>query len=329
MRLSTRLTERLGLEHPVISAPMAFAAGGALAGAVGAAGGLGMIGGGYGDSEWLAREFRVAGNRPVGCGFITWALARRPELLDQALAHGPKAIFLSFGDPRPFAATVDAAGVPLFCQVQSLDDARAALDAGAAVIVAQGAEAGGHGEKRATFTFVPEVADLVRRSSPETLVCAAGGIADGRGLAAALMLGADGVVMGSRFWASREALVHARLQEAGLGATGDDTIRTSVMDLARGLDWPARFTLRVRRNDFTGSWHGREADLAARIESESDRYRKAAAEGDPATAAVMIGEAAGLIEAIEPAADILTRIIAEAAELLRTAGPRLVVEARG
>lgn len=275
MRIATRLTDRLGLQHPVISAPMGFAAGGALAGAVSAAGGLGLIGGGYGDADWLARELAAAGNQPIGCGFITWSLAKNPALLDQALDHSPKAIFLSFGDPGPFAPALRAAGVRLICQVQSLDDVRQAIDAGADIIVAQGAEAGGHGEKRATFTFVPEVADLVMRESPETLVCAAGGIADGRGLAAALMLGADGVVMGSRYWASSEALVHPGLHQAALRASGDDTIRTTVMDIARRLDWPVRFTLRVRRNDFTAQWHGKEADLAADIDRWAERYRQA------------------------------------------------------
>ncbi|WP_352828412.1 nitronate monooxygenase [Mesorhizobium sp. M0494] len=123
------------------------------------AGGLGLIGGGYGDADWLTREFERSGNRPVGCGFVTWSLARNPRLLDKALERRPSAIFLSFGDPAPFSPAIRAAGVPLICQVQSLDDARRALDAGADIVVAQGAEAGGHGEKRATFTFVPEVAN--------------------------------------------------------------------------------------------------------------------------------------------------------------------------
>lgn len=326
MRIATRLTDRLKLLHPIISAPMGFAAGGELAGAVSATGGLGLIGGGYGDSEWLARAFGRSGNQPVGCGFITWSLARNPDLLDQALERSPKAIFLSFGDPEPFASRVRAAGVPLICQVQSLDDARRALDVGAEIIVAQGAEAGGHGERRATFTFVPEVADLVRRQAPDTLVCAAGGIADGRGLAAALMLGADGVVMGSRFWASSEALVHPNLHRAALSATGDDTIRTTVMDVARRLDWPSRFSLRVRKNPFTEAWHGNEAQLHADIEVQAARYRDAWDSGDQDVAAVMIGEAAGLINAVEPAREILLRTVSEAIALLQEAPSRVVAD---
>ena len=106
MALNTRLTQQLGIAHPIISAPMAFAAGGRLAAAVSAAGGLGLIGGGYGDAGWLDAEFRAAGNAPIGCGFITWSLKKQPQLLDLVLAHKPRAVFLSFGDPEPFAARV-------------------------------------------------------------------------------------------------------------------------------------------------------------------------------------------------------------------------------
>ncbi len=243
--IRTRLTERFGLAHPVISAPMAFAAGGRLAAAVTRAGGLGLIGGGYGDPEWVAGEFAAAGNARVGCGFITWALAERPAALEVALGHAPAALFLSFGDPAPFYPRIAEAGVPLIAQVQTLRDAAHAADTGAAVVVAQGSEAGGHGEKRATLTLVPEVADWLARRAPEVLLVAAGGIADGRGLAAALVLGADGVLVGSRLWASEEARVAEAMHAAALAASGDDTIRTDVMDVARGLDWPARYSCRV------------------------------------------------------------------------------------
>src|ERR1700732_5609830 len=113
MGIRTRLTEALGITTPILSAPMGFVAGGKLAAAVTAAGGLGVIGGGYGDADWLDREFAAAGNHRVGCGFITWSLARRPELLDLALAYRPAALMLSFGDPRPFAAKIKAGGARL------------------------------------------------------------------------------------------------------------------------------------------------------------------------------------------------------------------------
>jgi len=174
MSLSTRLTERFGLSHPVISAPMAFAAGGRLATAVSDAGGLGLIGGGYGDKDWLTEQLALVRPASFGCGFITWSLARQPDLLDLVLSHRPRAICLSFGDPAPFVARIRDANAALICQVQTRRDAAHALDCGADVVVAQGAEAGGHGEARATFTLVPEVADLIQQRAPETLLCAAG-----------------------------------------------------------------------------------------------------------------------------------------------------------
>lgn len=316
MPITTRLTRRLQIAHPILSAPMAFAAGGRLAAAVTNAGGLGFIGGGYGDAGWLEAEFLAAGNSSVGCGFITWSLAKNPQLLDLVLERKPAAVFLSFGESKPFASRMAEAGVVFIQQVQTLADAEVAIDAGAAVIVAQGAEAGGHGEKRATMTLVPEVADLIARRSPDTLLCAAGGIADGRGLAAALMLGADGVVVGSRLWASAEALVHANIHAAALAANGDQTVRQSVTDIARGYDWPARFNIRVARNAFVDQWHGREDQMRAQAAIEQPKYAAAVAAGDAGTAAVIVGEAVGLIHAIEPAAVIIQRMVHEAEALL-------------
>lgn len=315
-RLVTRLTERFGLTHPVLSAPMALAAGGALAAAVTRAGGLGLVGAGYGDADWIEREFAAAGNTKVGCGFITWSLAKRPDLLGRVLAHRPAALMLSFGDPEPFAAEIAAADVPLICQCQTLDHVRQALAAGAAIVVAQGAEAGGHGQRRGTLPFVPEAADLIARESPDTLLLAAGGIADGRGLAASLMLGADGVLVGTRFWASREALVHPNHQAVAVAATGDQTLRSSLPDIARELDWPKPFDIRTADNAFTRRWAGREAELKAAIPQEGAGYRAAFAAGDPENAAVIFGEAAGLIADVPPAGEILERMVVQAAGLL-------------
>jgi nitronate monooxygenase len=317
MALATRLTERFGLTHPVISAPMAFAAGGRLATAVSDAGGLGLIGGGYGDRAWLAEQLALVRPASFGCGFITWSLARQPDLLDLVLSHKPRAICLSFGDPAPFVARIKHARAALICQVQTRRDAAHALDCGADVIVAQGAEAGGHGEARATFTLVPEVADLIQQRAPETLLCAAGGIGDGRGLAAALMLGADGVLVGSRLWASREANVSPAMHAAALLANGDDTIRSQVMDLARKLDWPPRYTARVLKNAYIARWHGREADLMAVADEEAAKYRKAWAEGDPEGSNTFVGEVVGLIADISPVSVILQRMAKDAETQLR------------
>ncbi len=323
MPIVTRLTERFGLVHPVICAPMAMVANGRLAAAVSAGGGLGMIGGGYGDAAWLEDAFVSAGNQPVGCGFITWALRKAPHLLDAALQHRPRALFLSFDDPVPFIGRARDAGVPVICQVQTRRDAAHAIDAGASVIVAQGVDAGGHSDKRGTMSLVPEIADLIAARAPATLLCAAGGIADGRGLAAALMLGADGVVMGSRFWAAREADAHPGLQAAAVTANGDQTLRTTVMDIARNLDWPQRYVARVLHNSFTEQWHGREADLTRNAETERVRWRQAFDAGDGSVASVPVGEAVGLIHAIEPAAEILARVTHEA-ELALQRGHRMV-----
>ena len=182
-----------------------------------------------------------------------------------------------------------------FCQLQTRADAERALDCGADVIVAQGTEAGGHGGTRATFTLVPEIADLIAKRAPGTLLCAAGGIADGRGLAAALMLGADGVVVGTRFWACEESLVPAPLKLAALAAGGDDTVRQHLLDIVRKRAWPARYTGRVLRNDFVRQWLGREEELKARRISRPSATRPQRKRPISGIAATIVGEAIGLI----------------------------------
>ncbi|WP_166415912.1 NAD(P)H-dependent flavin oxidoreductase [Cochlodiniinecator piscidefendens] len=315
--IKTRLTDKFNLKAPIISAPMALAAGGRLASAVGRAGGLGLIGGGYGDASWIDAEFAEAGNAAVGCGFITWKLREHPEVLDQVIARAPQAIFLSFGSVAPYVEVIHAAGIPVIAQVQTIQDARIAVEAGADVIVAQGAEAGGHGEDRATFTLVPEIGNWLANNAPDVLLVAAGGVADGRGLAAALMLGADGVLVGSRFWASEESLVHPNMVEAAIAATGDDTIRSSVMDVARKLKWPERYTARVLKNAFTDQWHGNLDGLIAHSEVEAVRWREAWEAGDVHVANTFVGEAAGLINNRPPAAEILTEMARDGEALLR------------
>jgi nitronate monooxygenase len=323
--LVTRLTRALELRHPIVSAPMAFAAGGALAAAVSRAGGLGLIGGGYGDPGWLEEQFDAADGDRVGVGFITWSLQKSPFLLTNVLKHRPAAVMLSFGDPRPFVDEIRAGRAKLICQCQDMQHVADALDVGADVVVAQGAEAGGHGALRGTLTLVPEAADFIAARAPDTLLLAAGGVADGRGLAAALMLGADGVLVGTRLWASNEALVKPRHHEAIVETDGDGTLRTRVPDIARQLPWPHGFTARIRRNAFTNRWHGREEELERNVATEGPRYRLAFAEGDPENTAVWFGEAAGLIHAIEPAAEIVERMAREAALCLeRRAGATLL-----
>jgi nitronate monooxygenase len=315
--LKTRLTEFFDIEHPILSAPMALISGGRLSAAVTSAGGLGLIGGGYGDSDWLQREFGLAKGTRVGCGFITWSLARKPELLDETLERRPATIMLSFGGLEPFADRIHAAGVPLVAQVQTLDQARQALDAGPEILVAQGGEAGGHGMTvRSTFTLVPDVVDLAAEHSPETLVLAAGGVADGRGLAAVLTLGADGVLVGTRFWASREALVSPRAQERAIRASGDNTYRTRVYDIVRRLDWPPQYNERTLSNPFVDGWHGNESELLSSLPDAVRAFEAAVAAEDFDIAATFVGEAIGRIDDVRPAADIVADMAAEAGRIL-------------
>lgn len=294
---------------------MAFVAGGALAAAVSRAGGLGLIGGGYGDSTWIDEQFEAAGGERIGIGFITWS-ATAP-VVAAALHRRPVAVMLSFGDPMAFAADVHAAGAVLICQCQNLNHVRAALEVGADIVVAQGSEAGGHGADRGTFTLVPEVADTLARTSPDTLLVAAGGVGDGRGLAAALALGADGVLIGTRLCASTESLVKPLHKRAIVESDGDATLRTHLPDIVRALPWPQEFTARIQRNEFVDRWLGRESEFVQHAAVAGPRYLRAVADGDPNGAAVWFGEAAGLIETIEPAATIIERMVTDALHLSR------------
>ena len=313
--ITTRFTRRFGLKHPIMLAPMTPASGGELASAVADAGGLGMIGGGYVDRIWFQRESAKVTRSDVGAGFITWTIPQDPGLLDIALERHPRAMVLSFSDPAPYAPRVKRAGVPLICQVHTLEHALRAVDVGADVVIAQGTEAGGHGfTTRSTMPFVPELVDAL---APEVLVLAAGGIGDGRGLAAALMLGADGVSMGTRFWATREALIPDAAKAKALTATGDATVRTSVYDIVNGRTWPQGYTGRVIQNTFVTRWHGHENDLRRVHENELRHVEEAQASGDFETANMTVGESIGLVHDIPTAGAVVERIVAEASALFR------------
>jgi nitronate monooxygenase len=322
--ISTRLTERFGIRHPIVCAPMAYVTGGALAAAVSLAGGLGIVGGGYagtvGGEPDLETELTRAKSGKFGVGFITWALERAPKMLTKALQYSPICVFLSFGDPRPFAAQIRDAGTALICQVQFLSQIDMALEAGAAAVVVQGTEAGGHGANRSTFPFVPEAADYLKQRSPRTLLIAAGGIADGRGLAAALMLGADGVVVGTRLWASAEALTPKAHTDKAIGKTGDSTIRTKVLDALVGRTWPREYSYRVLKYKLTDEWADREAEAFRAFGSLSEKYAQARAQNDLDTVAVVCGEAVGLLKNRLSAESIVNSMAAQAAGLLRSGG---------
>lgn len=314
MPIATPLTRLLGIRHPILLAPMDTIAGSRLVRAVSEAGGFGILGGGYGDRARLETEAReLRGFAPFGIGFITWSLAKQPELLDIALDAGPQAIMLSFGDPAPFAPRIKARGARLICQVQSEDMAKQALDAGAEILIAQGTEAGGHGASRTTVDIVPAIVDLAAGRVP---VAAAGGIADGRGLAAMMMLGASGVLIGTRFYASVEANGAEEAKQRIRAADSNDTVRGVIVDWSRSLFWPAPFTARTLLNDHIRRWTGREIELMQRAAEVAVDYAAARAAGNFEVAAVFAGEAVGLIHDIPPAAEIVERIATEAEQLL-------------
>jgi nitronate monooxygenase len=315
MTLSTAFTDMFGVRHPIALAPMGGSAGGALTAAVSNGGGLGLLGSGNGDREWLARELPlvVEGTaRPWGVGFQSWAID--PSVVEYALGFGPRAVMLSFGDPRPFAGLVRRSGALLIIQVTDLAEARQALDEGADLIVAQGTEAGGHGARRgwSTLAFVPAVADL----AGPVPVLAAGGVADGRGVAAALALGAAGALIGTRFLTTAEALADPEAKKAIVDGDGEETERSSVLDIARGSRWPLAYTGRTLGHPFLDRWRDAEAELAAHPDDVRRAYRAAAARGEIPAEPVWASQAIGLIHDLPPAAELVGVLAAQAEDAL-------------
>jgi nitronate monooxygenase len=320
MTLRTPFTEYFSVRHPIVQAPMGGSAGGALAAAVSSAGGLGMVGAGEGNRDWLARELAIVTEgtgKPWGVGFLSWAA--EPGAVEFALTYQPRAVMLSFGDPRPFTGAIHRSGAALIIQATDLDEARQALDLGADFIVAQGTEAGGHGARRgrSTLPFVPVVADL----AAPTPVLAAGGIADGRGVAAALALGAAGALIGTRFQATPEALVPPPITRAILEGHGEDTERSAVLDVVRDSPWPAKYTGRTLGHPFLEQWRGREAELAADAEARR-AYRDAVARGELPPLPVWAGEGIDLITDLTPAADLVGILATQAEQALARAAGR-------
>ena len=315
MPIHTPLTDLFDLTYPIMLAPMAMVSGGDLASSVSNAGGLGLVGGGYGDPAWLERELQIVSRGTQGkwgAGLITWhATSENVELI---LSFHPDAFFLSFGDAESFIPPIRDAGCLLVMQVQEVDQAREAKDVGADVIVAQGTEAGGHGSARATLPLVPAIVDAV----DPTPVLAAGGIADGRGLAAALALGAAGAVVGTRFCVAEESLMHPLAKERLISASGRETMRTRAFDQVRGYAWPEPYTSRAVRNDFLARWHAGDEGLRDDV-AERDRYSEAAEKGDFDTAQILAGEALDMVDGVEPAAEIFERMAREAEDWIRSA----------
>ncbi|MEP2988613.1 MAG: nitronate monooxygenase [Parasphingorhabdus sp.] len=323
--------QQFNLSTPIALAPMALATGGNLAAACARAGALSLVGGGYGDLSWTKREYMDALTRldgdelslsHLGCGFISWRLEEDCSAFDWLLdqPQKPAAIMLSFGDPSHFSKILIDHQIPVICQIQSFSQLPQAVDAGASVIVAQGAEAGGHGmnsfEGRSTFTFVPEIADWLANHSPQTTLLAAGGIADGRGLAASLMLGADGALIGSRLWATEESLAADAAKQTAIPIDGDGTARSGIFDILRSKNWPKQFDFRAIRNQLHRKWESQTDELRANPKEAIQDYLEGVQQEDYSRAHITVGQAVGLINEVNSAEQVIHDIDVEAAELL-------------
>jgi len=305
--IRTRFTGMFALEHPLMSAPMAMHCGGTLAGAVSAAGALGSFGGIHADgAEWVHAQSAVVRertNRPFAIGFITPFLENAQGAFAAALEERPAAIVLSFSDPGEWARRVKDAGCRLVAQVQTFADVHLALAAGADVLVAQGNEAGGH---TGTIGLLPLLCGITELQ-PGVPVLAAGGIANGRALAAALVAGADGALVGTAFLATPEAVeIGSDYKEAIAESDGADTVFSSAHDIASGRPWPRGIGVRTQRDAFTEQWAGREDELRARV-------RDIAAPPRPR----LFGQSARFVDDVRPAADVVRRITGDAERILR------------
>jgi nitronate monooxygenase len=307
--LRTALTRAWGLRHPIVQAPMARVSGGELAGAVAAAGGLGMVGvGSATETDWIARQGDIVrGRGRFGFGLMSWALEERPELLDAVLEAQPNVVALSFGDPAPWVGRVREAGARVVSQVQDSESAREALAAGVDALVAQGTEAGGHTGGVGTLPLLQVVVELARERHVPVL--AAGGIARGGGVAAVIAAGAAGAWIGTRFAATHEALRDEAAKRRLVEASESDTVLTSVYDIAQEIPWPPRFPGRALRTAFTDRWQGHEEELRAGREAAAADLGKF----DYA------GQGVGSIHEIQSAGDLVEHLAREAESALAEA----------
>ena len=315
--MRTRFTERFGLAHPLVQAGMGHEAGAALAAAVSNAGALGTIGSIGGTPDQLAAEIRAcraATDRPFAVNVVTWAWAPWAfDLVDVALAERAPIVTLSFGDPLPHLARCRAAGAKTIVQVQDVAGAREALAAKPDAVIAQGNEAGGHTGRRGTLSFAAQVLDM----AGDVPVLVAGGIGSGRGVAAALAMGAAGAVLGTRFKASEEYAGSAPLKDALVASDGSDTLYDEIFDDACGLAWPRRVTGRALRNRFTAEWEGRREALQKEVATRPPFGFMAELAQEPATEVNWAGESAGLVDRVRPAAEIVREVMAAAEDRLR------------
>lgn len=291
---------------------MGGVAGGRLAAAVSAAGGLGMVGmGSDGSRELLRTQLRhVRGT--FGIGLVDWVMRTEAGLLDDALAARPALLSVSFGTDWSWVGKAHDAGIATVTQVYDGVGAHRAVDAGVDILVARGSEGGGHGEvKLATLPLLDTVLDALDGAAVPVL--AGGGIASARSLAAVLAAGASGAWVGTRLAACPEALTGDGSRRALIAAGATDTALTRAFDVARGRPWPARFPSRVLANDFVARWTGREdaLDPPAR-----DELAAALAADDRRIAPVDAGQGVGMIRDDASVGEVIDRMCAGAEALL-------------
>lgn len=318
--IATTLTELLGVGVPLINAPMTPQAGGRLARAVSEAGAFGMLGIEDIDTEEeIARQLEILRAEPpvpFGIGCVAWMIDERPELLDRAIAARPTLISISFGDPSPYVRRVHDAGILVASQVQSRRWAEVAAEAGVDVLVAQGTEAGGHTGAVGTLPLLQIVLETT-----DLPVVAAGGIANGRGLAAVLAAGAAGAWVGTPFLLAEEARNSAAARARIAQGTETETLYTSAYDRLQDKAWPTEFGARALANPFGRAWTGREDELGEGSAAREQFLRARAAE-DYDVAHLYAGQSVGLIDEVRPAAAIVGAIEAQARELLHELGTR-------
>jgi len=308
-RLATPVCEVLGIEIPIVQAGMATYTSAELVAAVSNAGGLGVIGAlgrNRDDLRDEIRRVRALTSKPFGVNHVVCLID--DECVELTLAQRVPVLSLSWGRAAELTARAHEAGIKVLHQVTTPEEAGATAAEGADVIVAQGTEGGGHvGTTMSTMALVPQTVDIVK----PVPVLAAGGIADGRGLAAAIMLGAQGVLMGTRFLATIECHGRGHSKDALLNSLGSQTMASKFFDDVSGVLWPGS-VVRAIRNPILDEWARRPDEWARVADEVRPALQSAVANGD----FVLAGESVGLVHEILPAGELVKKIAAEAAALL-------------
>jgi enoyl-[acyl-carrier protein] reductase II len=306
----TALTETLGIEYPIIQAGMGGVAMGELTAAVSNAGGLGVIGGAMLTADGLREEIRKVKDMTDKPFAVDLLLAEgMPGLAQQIEAvyeEGVPVFASGLGNPAPYAAEMHGRGMKIIAVVGNVRNARRCAEGGTDIIVAQGHEGGGHTGRIATLALVPQVVDAVKPLP----VAAAGGIADGRGLVAALALGACGIWVGTRFVATQEAFGHLNYKNKIVESNEEGTVITKAF---------TGKTCRVIRNKYADDWLGREDEIKPfPFQLMVDGYKLEAAigRGDTEIGFMPAGQVSGLIHRLEKAEDVVRAFIEEADEVL-------------